>query len=307
MRDNAVRMRALADTAHVTQKLLTSPASAALDAATSAGLSYVMALTSEQLRQFLTKGYVVLGNCFGAAAAKRYVDRAYARLGADPDNPTTWKQEKCFLNSSEGILLREFSPSAWTAVCQLVGGKERIVQESDFTFSDSFVIKFPVRAAAAAKTPKQSKRRFHWHKDGPPGRHFLDSAEMGLLLFVIWSDIPHLGGATFIACDSIASVARLLASHPEGVNKENIPRSIRCREIIELTGKVGDIILLHPFMLHSEAKNVGGPPRFFTVRILELKEPMQFNRKTADHSPVEQAILAALGKKSFSYRAKRED
>eukprot|EP01051_Picozoa_sp_SAG22_P018948 SAG22_NODE_3348_length_1764_cov_2.810210_1_plen_40_part_10 len=38
-------------------------------------------------------------------------------------------------------------------------------------------------------------------------RHYLDSAEQGLLLLVLWGDIGHQGGGTFIAPDSVEKVA----------------------------------------------------------------------------------------------------
>jgi hypothetical protein len=54
-----------------------------------------------------------------------------------------------------------------------------------------------------------------WHKDGDFFRHFLVSAEQALLTFVLWTDMLHKGGGTFVAADSVPVVARFLAEHPD--------------------------------------------------------------------------------------------
>ena len=125
-----------------------------------------------------------------------------------------------------------------------------------------------------------------------------------MLTFVFWTDVGPKGGGTFLACDSIAHVARHLRAHPEGVAKQEIPCGARhFQDFVELTGEAGDVVLLHPFMMHSESRNVSGRPRFLTARIVELKEPMNFNRSAAgEHSPVELAVLRGLGDKRLDFR-----
>jgi len=140
-----------------------------------------------------------------------------------------------------------------------------------------------------------------WHKDGDFFRHFLDSPEQGLLTIVIWSDIEPQGGGTFAAGDSVAPVARLLAAHPEGVLPSGAPGASfgslinQCQDFVELTGKIGDVVLIHPFLLHASSQNHSGKARFITNPPISLKEPMQFDRADpADFSPVERAVLLGL-------------
>ncbi|MBW3623344.1 MAG: phytanoyl-CoA dioxygenase family protein, partial [Armatimonadetes bacterium] len=112
-----------------------------------------------------------------------------------------------------------------------------------------------------------------WHKDGDFFVHFLDSPEQGLLTLVLWSDLRHQGGGTFIVADSVPAVARFLADHPEGVRpgQFDYPRILsECRAYIEMTGEVGDVVLLHPYMLHASSQNVSGVPRFLTNPAVHL-------------------------------------
>ena len=64
---------------------------------------------------------------------------------------------------------------------------------------------------------------------------------------------------------------------------------------VEATGEVGDVYLLHPFILHAKAQNVLRLPRIITNPPVTLAEPMRFDRTDPDeHSLVERAVLRAL-------------
>jgi hypothetical protein len=152
-----------------------------------------------------------------------------------------------------------------------------------------------------------------WHKDGDFFRHFLDSPEQGLLTFVLWTDMVHKGGGTFVAAGSVAVVARLLAEHPEGVLPGDFDYAGligQCHDFVEMTGEAGDVVLLHPFTLHATSQNVLGLGRIITNPPLTLREPMNFNRPNADDfSLVEGAILRGLGvgRLDFAPSVPRED
>ena len=75
----------------------------------------------------------------------------------------------------------------------------------------------------------------------------------------------------------------------------------QCTEFVEATGEVGDVYLLHPFVLHAKSRNRLRRPRFITNPPLALAEPMRFDRP--DPSPVERAVLRALGVDSYAFAA----
>lgn len=64
--------------------------------------------------------------------------------------------------------------------------------------------------------------------------------------------------------------------------------------VAEITGRAGDVILAHPFMLHSPSSNHAGVPRFMCNRKTPLFEPMQFERADHNYSPLEESIRGAL-------------
>jgi hypothetical protein len=146
-----------------------------------------------------------------------------------------------------------------------------------------------------------------WHKDGDFFRHFLGSPEKeGLLAIVLWTDMHHQGGGTFVAADSVPVVARYLAEHPEGVLPTDFDFAAlvrQCKRLIELTGEAGDVVLMHPYMLHATSQNVIKYGRLITSPPIALREPLQFDRADPrKYSPVERAVLRELGVDRFAFQ-----
>jgi phytanoyl-CoA dioxygenase PhyH len=265
-------------------------------------------LTSEQAQQFLDKGYVVLRGCFTRQAAEEYTADIWTRLGYDRDDPSTWAEPSVHMPYHRLMDVREFAPKAWAAVCDLLGGEERVALP--YTWGDGFIVN--LRHDADRPWEPATPRSPGWHKDGDFFRHFLDSPEQGLLTLVLWSDVRHQGGATFVAADSVGPVARFLAEHPEGVLPGDfpVPELIgRCTEFVEATGSAGDVFLLHPYVLHAKAQNLLRLPRFITNPPVRLAEPMRFDRPDPrEFSLVERAVLRGLGveRLEFTPTAARE-
>jgi hypothetical protein len=239
--------------------------------------------------------------CFTREQAQPWVDAAWRRLGYDPQDPTTWAEPRVHMPSVERVDVEAFAPKAWRAACELLGGEDRIVRP--YTWGNGLIANFTLGAGEEWRPPSASSPG--WHKDGDFFRHFLDSPEQGLLTLVLWSDIEPRGGGTFVAADSVAPVARLLADRPEGILPDDIPYDAliaRCHRFVEVTGRVGDVVLLHPYVLHAVSQN-HRTPRFITNPPIELEAPMDFNREDpADFSVVERAVLRALGLDRLDYR-----
>lgn len=150
--------------------------------------------------------------------------------------------------------------------------------------------------------------------------HFLDSPEQALLVIPLFSDIAPGGGATFIATDGIDMIAKYLVAHPEGVIPEDrtfrpaylqgtadqfrghpgfwshLEEIKKCEKFVELTGETGDVVLMHPLMMHSASKNVLRVPRVITNPPVSVREPFNFSRDDpSEYSLVERKTLKALG------------
>ncbi len=262
-------------------------------------------LSEEQITHFLTHGHIVIHDCFSREFAEDWTASAFRRLGYNPQDPRTWQQEIVHMPAAQRVPMPEIAPKAWQAACDLLGGEERV---SPCSWGDSMIVN--LRKGADQPWQAPSAAVSGWHKDGDFFRHFLDSPEQGLLTIVIWSDIAPQSGGTFAAGDSVGPVARLLAAHPEGVLPQGAPEASfgslihQCREFVELTGQIGDVVLIHPFLLHASSQNHSGKARFITNPPVSLKEPMQFNRDNpADFSPVERAILQGLGVDHLDFQA----
>lgn len=65
---------------------------------------------------------------------------------------------------------------------------------------------------------------------------------------------------------------------------------------VEATGKVGDVYLLHPLMLHSASNNQLRQVRVITNPPVSVKEPFHFDREDGAYSVVERKTMRALGK-----------
>ena len=259
-------------------------------------------LSDSQVEHFLEKGFVVLEHCFDAEQAAPVVDRAWDRLGVDRDDPTTWDRPRVHLPSVEHVDAAEFAPAAYAAACQLLGGEDRV--QTPWQWSDGIIANLGVGADRPFDPP--SAEVDGWHKDGDFFRHFLDSPEQGLLTIVLWTDVLSQGGGTFVATDSVGVVARFLAGRPEGVLPDELQQTAlirQCHDFAELTGQAGDVVLMHPFMLHATSQNVLRAQRLITNPPLALREPMDFDRADASlSSPVEQAVLRGLGVDRLAFR-----
>lgn len=71
----------------------------------------------------------------------------------------------------------------------------------------------------------------------------------------------------------------------------------KCKEFHEMTGSVGDVILLHPLMVHSQSVNSLRLPRIITNPPVSLNEPFNFDREdSSQYSIVERKTMHDLGK-----------
>lgn len=69
------------------------------------------------------------------------------------------------------------------------------------------------------------------------------------------------------------------------VNDRSLTRD---ESFVEATGEVGDVYILHPFMLHSASKNLRRDIRIITNPPVSLKEPFKYDGKNP--SLVEQKV-----------------
>lgn len=77
------------------------------------------------------------------------------------------------------------------------------------------------------------------------------------------------------------------------------PRS----SFLEMTGEVGDVVIMHPLMMHSASKNTLRTARVITNPPCNMKEPFRLDRANRDdYSLIELKTLAALGLDKTDYK-----
>jgi hypothetical protein len=210
------------------------------------------------------------------------------------------------------MYVRDFAPKAYDAMCELVGGEDRITEPSK-VWRDNFIVNLGTKEHAGKEAdPKDLPG---WHVDGDFFVHFLDSPEQGLLVIPLFTDILPNGGGTWICSEGIGKIARYLYDHPQGVlprmtpvkgAQRNFENGLEfyhsliqgCSEdaFHEMTGDVGDVILLHPLMTHSASRNGRRLPRIITNPPVALLEPFNFDRDDeSQYSLVEWKTIQELG------------
>jgi hypothetical protein len=271
-------------------------------------------LSEADLEHFLRFGFVKLEGVLDRTLAARWVAATWERIGYDPRDQRTWRDTRVHFPVTETIALSELAPRAYAAICQLCGGEDRI--GTPLVWGNGFIVNYGVGKDVPWVPPGPQVPG--WHKDGESFLHFLDSPEQALLTIALWDDVEHRGGPTYLACDSVGEIARWLAAHPEGANPERSQPELgpgipfteliaRCRDFREATGRAGDVYLMHPFMLHTQSANHLGRARFITNCSVHFRAPMRFDReRPEDHSPVERAVLRALGVERFAFTPARE-
>ncbi|KAJ5745798.1 hypothetical protein N7520_010980 [Penicillium odoratum] len=106
-------------------------------------------------------------------------------------------------------------------------------------------------------------------------------------------------------------MARFLFKNPQGVSRYMVPRGWKfrkskdsfyksilekCHEFHEMAGNVGDVILLHPLMVHSQSINSLRIPRIITNSPVSLNEPFNLDRKDSNqYSIVERKTMQDIG------------
>jgi len=271
------------------------------------------ALTPAQIEQFLTDGFIVIPRALDPSFAREVRETAVAQVraapetsvrGYDPDDPgrslrdfdptapETWTWERMDVVGPDWWDIEAVAPAAWAAICDLLGGPSRIATRvwGNFLMLSLRCLEPTERVEPAPSAPS-------WHIDDPPPTTRLDNIRNGLVCIALFDDLASRSGNTWLAPESVALVARELAAHPEGVDfiaRRGADITTRCQRFVELTGETGDVILMHPLLMHSASNNPSDRIRWMANPMVYLRAPLDPRRPAAARSPVEEAIARAL-------------
>ena len=283
-------------------------------------------LDEAAIAHFVTHGWVRLSDAFPRATADAWRARAVGRIRTEPEkcvrgyqtggdaadehgvakvargdeaspdfsrfdveDPGTWHRSRIDYSGELSTPYPVFSEKLWGAVDQLIGVDRLQTREIG-----EYLI---LNLSMGAGTPYRSEKRWaSWHLDAPSTEMRFDNMRAGLLLVLLFSDVGPRMGATAIAPESVAEVARHLAARPKGVDfvaqdaGDEVMAS--CKERVFLEGLAGDAYLLHPLMMHSVAPNPSGKIRWMANPILFLHGSLKASG--VQLTPVEEAIARAV-------------
>jgi hypothetical protein len=85
-------------------------------------------LTEEQKQHWMEHGFIKIENCFSREFAAQWSSSIWTRLGANPDDMSTWPTEKINMPGHTTIPVKEHAPKAYAVMCELVGGEDRVAE-----------------------------------------------------------------------------------------------------------------------------------------------------------------------------------
>lgn len=262
-------------------------------------------LTPAQVEQFVELGYTLLSEAFPREVAIAIRRAVLEKINAREDDPATWTMRRNHIaDSYSGEPFMSACTARYNASLDDLMGESRWVPIRNLGW---WPVLFP-----GYDSPPWRPLDDEWHIDGGFFHHHLDSPEQGMLPIFIFSDIGPGDGGTAIAVGSHKVCARVLRdAQPAGLPQAELSKRVKeecfrgqpsqaSGRVVEAQGRAGDILLLHPFMLHTVSINTGKAVRVicnphvnFTERMNVTGNPTSAKDASRPISPVERAIIDA--------------
>lgn len=247
-----------------------------------------MVLGTEEIDSFLHQGYVVLRSGVPEDTVSAVTEAIWRRIGFGPADKAEWPTQ--MVHIWEAYASPPFS-EAWTD--RVIGAIDDLVGENRYDpprWLGYWPILFP-EPDGYRQAPAQS-----FHIDGQHFRRHLDSPERALIALFVFTDAGPDSGGTEVRPGSHVDVARAIAaSEPAGMTSlDAVAAALESeRPTAQLTTRAGDVVLMHPFLLHRSGKHHGATPRVACNAHVTLKEPLRIGGEADRQTPVERAISLA--------------
>jgi hypothetical protein len=257
----------------------------------------VQVLSPKQCDQFVEDGYVLVPDVFdrsiadeGCAVVWKAIGR-HARGWSSPDRPVAWFDN--FIHLQYGWDDGPFASVASPKLCAVL---DDLLGAGRWTWNRNFgwwPVLFPGFAAEKAVGD------LGWHVDSNELHPTLRVPEKAVVAIFYFSDAATGDGGTAVFPGSHLDVARILADvEPGALNddgvRQRLPVPASSSDIEEVTGRAGDVLFAHPFLVHASNRNTGSSVRFACNPHIDLLGPMELERAEDEQSLVERAVTRAL-------------
>jgi hypothetical protein len=247
-------------------------------------------LTPEGRLAFDTRGYVVLEGAVDARAATSMCDAIWRLLeerGVRPDDRQTWPEGP--VSNLRAIRRGDDCPSA---TAPLVAALDQLFGAGEWkqpTHWGQAMVTFP-------EPGPWSPPRDQWHLDHP--FWYPPERVCGVNVFLFVDDVDEHGGGTLALEGSPLLVRRFVerlpdpTARPRTLNRrfraehewltsapldrlmtEGVPIDGTRARMVELTGARGDVVVCHPWLMHSVSTNVTQRPRMMRTSRIHRRAP----------------------------------
>lgn len=257
-----------------------------------------MCLTEIDLKHFSVYGYVKIKNAFTKETAFCCKDILWQVL-QDKHNirrdHDTWTKKATLDNvyhGSEGKPWSDVFTSTLSESINKICGLNRV---GNFGCG-WWMITFPESKDDGWKVDGS------WHIDGL-FRHYPFSQQIGLIPIMFFSDVLPNGGGTAVAESSHLVAAKILSQAGlKGMTGKDLTKTVLATgenfNIIELTGEAGDVVLMHPLLVHARSTNLSPKDeqfvRFMCHPSVRLLEPINFNKSYHEYTVLEKSYLLGI-------------
>lgn len=244
-----------------------------------------------EISQFIENGFFILRNAFSSKVADQIAPLVWNEMQEDRNDPSTWTQP---LRTVEKVLedlpIDEILTDRYVQTLNDLCGVGKWETNMGVGYWVNIFPQWP------ASTIEQRPIRFHIDTRVSPE---LDAAPLGLAVMEFFSNVDRGGGGTAIQVGSHRYIARV--ANETGFRLDDDPLVLRASAltehlpVIQITPRAGDVLLMHPFTVHSSSPNVTTQIRLAANRPVSLFERMNFHRIDPTlYSPIEWAVVNAL-------------
>ena len=280
-------------------------------------------LSQEEIELFMRNGYLVVHDVFPKEIAGRVIPIICEELKINMHDLSTWPKHLVALQkvlqkrgnklpsnwakftpvvvlrkNLDSELLDEIYTKRYTEIIDDLCGHGRWRQKTGI---GHWPILFPIFKEQGWQPVEGG-----WHLDGDFKHLSINSSDWGLILMHLFTDIQPGGGGTAVRIGSHHYTARILAeAEPDGIEREDlIPKVLAATKnlpVKELIGNNGDIVIMHPWIVHSSSLNTSEQFRIAANKHVALHAPMNFSRNIqSDFSAVELAVIDSVKGKSYN-------